>query len=235
MRKAPFTIVQQIGENNGAYDRIRERLNFDEYSTYRPEGDAAQQSRVQYGYEKDLVVRTEAKMISLTKFFRKTNKSERDMNDMIRQLSIWIPNAIDLDLAHRITFAADTSYVDRSGVTIDITTGDGLAPASLVHTLTGSGTTYSARVTGDPIFSKGAYELGLKSMVDNSFNNLGIKMTLPTRKCVVSTDDPNTCNSIMELLKATADVTSANSGTYNWAENTFEHIVVPRIATTASG
>lgn len=235
MRNAPFTNVQMIGERNGAYDRIRERLAFDEYSSYRPEGDAASQSRVQYGYEKDLIVKTEAKQISLTKFFRKTNKSERDMNDMIRQLSIWIPNAIDLDLAHRITFAGSTSYVDRAGQTIDVTTGDGLAPASASHTLTGSSITYSTVVTGNPPFSKGAYELALKSMVDNSYNNLGQKMALPTRKCVVTTEDPNTCNTVKELLKATADTSSSNSGTYNWAQNAFEHVIVPRIATNADG
>ena len=36
------------------------------------------------------------------------------------------PNTMDLDLSHRFTFGAATSYTDRDGRTIDVTCGDSL-------------------------------------------------------------------------------------------------------------
>ena len=48
------------------------------------------------------------------------------------------------------------------------------------------------------------------------------------------TDDENTNNAIDELLNATADVTSANAGTYNVYNKTMRKISLPRVATTAT-
>jgi hypothetical protein len=51
---------------------------------------------------------------------------------------------------------------------------------------------------------------------------------------IFSTDDPNTCNQIKELLNATADVSSDNSGTFNVYSNALRHVKIPRLATTAA-
>ena len=83
---------------------------------------------------------------------------EREMLDKITNLSEVCPNTMDLDLAHRLTFAWATSYVDKDGNTITIDLGDDLSMINASHTLTGSTTTFSNQITGNPQFSKGALE-----------------------------------------------------------------------------
>jgi hypothetical protein len=47
-----------------------------------------------------------------------------------------------------------------------------LALISTVHTLTGSATTYSNQITGNPQFSKGALENAEKLFVEETYDNL---------------------------------------------------------------
>lgn len=56
-----------------------------------------------------------------------------------------------------------------------------------------------------------------------------------TPDTIITTDDPNTINQVRELLNATADVDTSNSGTYNVYKTKYKHVIVPRIATTAAG
>lgn len=233
MRKAPFIIEETMPKNTGLFKRYAERLTRSEYASNRPEGDAAQQALIQYGYEKDLEVRTVAMAISITETMRVAGK-DQDILDQVTALQNAIPNAIDLDLSHRITFFDSTTYVDRDGRTVDVTVGDGLALGSASHTLTGSSTTYSTLITGNPQFSKGALETAEKSYIENTYDNLGIKMTLKP-DVILTTDDPNTINQVRELMNATADVTTSNAGTFNVYKNRYSHVVAPRIATSVVG
>jgi hypothetical protein len=53
---------------------------------------------------------------------------------------------------------------------------------------------------------------------------------------IVTTDDPNTCNQVRELLKSTASVADyKNDGVINVYKEKYRHIAVPRIATTVTG
>ena len=52
---------------------------------------------------------------------------------------------------------------------------------------------------------------------------------------IITTRDPNTCNSVMKLMEAMADTSSANSGTVNPYKNKYTHLKVSRIATTSAG
>ena len=52
---------------------------------------------------------------------------------------------------------------------------------------------------------------------------------------IITTDDPNTINQVRELLKATADVSTSNSGTFNVYASKYKHVKSGRIATTATG
>jgi len=233
MRDASFVIEENQAENTGTYKRITERLTRSEYASGRPEGDVAKQTQVQYGYEKDLSITTIALAVSITKVMRKGGK-DKEIIDKVTSLTEVVPNTIDADLSHRITFFTATTYVNRDGDTVDITVGDGLALGSAVHTLTGSATTYSTIISGNPQFTKGALELGEKSMVEGTFNNLGQKMAVKP-DTILTTDDPNTCNQVAELMKSTANVDSSNSGTFNVYQNKYKHVIAPRIATTANG
>lgn len=159
---------------------------------------------------------------------------DQDILRQIINLSQVCPNRMDLDLAHRFTFARSTSYTDLDGITVDTSMGDSLATISASHTLTGSATTYSTQITGNPQFSQGSLEIAEKSFVEESFNNLGEKVyCMPN--AVLTTDDPNTCNEVARLLKANADVDTSNSGTYNVYKTKYRHVKSHRIATDANG
>ena len=163
----------------------------------------------------------------------RTAGKNKEILDSITSLSEVCPNTIDLDLAHRLTFAWDTSYTYK-GDSRDITVWDGLALVSTVHTLTGSATTYSNQIAGNPQFSKGALENGEKLFAEETYNNLGEKMLMKA-DTIITTDDPNTINQVRELLNATADVSTSNSGTFNVYKTKYNHIVSERIATDSNG
>jgi hypothetical protein len=107
-------------QNTGEFKRYAERLHRNQYGSTRDEGNTSTQARIQYGYEKDLEVRTVTLEVSITKRMRVAGK-DQDMLDAVTNLSTVCPNSIDLDLAHRLTFAFATSYTDRDGDTIATT------------------------------------------------------------------------------------------------------------------
>lgn len=217
----------------GLFTRYREAIDVSLYTQTRDEGSVSAAAKVQYGYEKDLAIKQETLELSVTKLMRDGGK-DNEIRDIVSMLSEVVPNAIELDLSQRITFAFVTSYTDRSGKTIDTTIGDGLALGSTVHTLTGSGTTYNNIVVGNPQFSKGALESALKQTVEETYTNLGEKATM-NFDVVFCSLDPNTNNQIDELFKATADVTSNNANTFNVYQNRMRKVSIPLLATTATG
>ena len=109
-----------------------------------------------------------------------------------------------------------------------------MALLSGVHKLTGSATAYNNIITGNPQFSKGALENAEKLFAEETYNNLGEKMSM-SGDTIITTDDPNTINQVRELLKATANVDSANAGTFNVYSAKYKHVALPRLATTAAG
>ena len=82
---------------------------------------------------------------------RDTGKDQQ-MIRMIMDLAKVCPNRIELDLAHRLSFAWATTYTTQDGVSRDISCGDNLALISASHTLTGSATTYSTQISANPQF-----------------------------------------------------------------------------------
>tara|TARA_R110000868_G_scaffold75006_9_gene216747 strand:- start:1058 stop:1840 length:783 start_codon:yes stop_codon:yes gene_type:complete len=225
MRNAPFTMESKMAGNTGMYKIFKERIHIGEYASYRPEGDVSAQAIVQYGYEKTMTLETKSKQVGITEIMRRAGKDSQEINDLIRSMVVNVPNRMDLDLCHYcMTFHTATTYTDQDGRSINIAMGDTKAAGASDHTLTGSGTTYTTINTGNPQFSKGALEAAEKSFVENTYNNLGEKMTLAERRVILTTEDPNTCNAVAELLHATADVTSSNSGTFNVYQNKYTHI-----------
>lgn len=236
MRNASFVVTDVLPKNTGEFRRYAERLARTPYASTRDEGDTANSALVQYGYEKDAQVYTVALSIGITKRMRDAGKNT-EITDKILDLTTICPSTMDLDLSHRLTFAWSTSYVRTAGgdnATIDVTVGDGLALISASHTLTGSASTYSNQITGNPAFSEWALETAEKSFVEETYDNLGFKMMV-SPDVIVTTDDPNTCNEVKKLLKATADTGSSNSGTFNPYQNKYKHVINPRIATDAAG
>jgi hypothetical protein len=51
---------------------------------------------------------------------------------------------------------------------------------------------------------------------------------------LITTDDPNTINQVRELLNATANIDTSNSGTFNVYATKYKHVSSGRIAVTAA-
>lgn len=236
MRNAAFVISDVMPHGTGNTRRYAQAVDATQYAGIRDEGGVSRQAQIQYGYEKDLTTYTISQERSITKLMRDAGKNP-EMKKAITDLSNVCPNTIDLDLAHRFTFATATSYSRVAGgttTTVDTTVGDGLALLSAVHKLTGSATTYNNIITGNPQFSKGALENAEKLFVEETYDNLGVKMAM-TADTILTTDDPNTINQVRELLNAQANVDSANAGTFNVFKGAYKHVIAPRIATTGTG
>lgn len=234
MRNSGIVVEEAMPQHTGEFKRFAERIQRNQYASVRDEGDISKMAKVQYGYEKDLQVYTVSLEVSITKRMRVAGKNQ-EILDQITSLSEVCPATMDLDLTHRLTFAFASSYVSRDGITIDTTVGDGQALIYNAHTLTGSSTTYSNAMTSNPAFSKAALENAEQLFVEGTFNNLGEKMAMKP-DVIITTDDPNTVNQVRELLKSTASIADEkNSGVINVYKAKYRHVVLPRLATTATG
>jgi hypothetical protein len=233
MRSSGIVVEKAMPQHTGDTIRFAERIHRTPYASTRDEWDISSAALVQYWYEKDVQVQTVSLEISITKRMRVAGK-DQEILDKVTSLVEVCPSTIDLDLTHRLTFAWSTSYVNRDGNTVSITTGDGLALISASHTLTGSATTYSTQIVGNPQFSKWALEVAEKSFVEWSYDNLGNKMVCKA-DTIITTDDPNSINQVRELMNATANVDTSNSNTFNVYKSAYKHVILPRLATTATG
>lgn len=236
MRRSGFVIEEPMALHTGEFKNFTENIDRNQYAGVRPEGGVAPESKVQFGYQKIAQIYTLADQISITRIMRDAGK-DQDIIRRLVNLAQMIPNTIDLDLAHNLTFAWDSSYIRTAGyttTTVDVTVGDGFPLIYPAHTLTGSPTTYSNQIPGNPSFSKGALEAAENLFVTQTFDNFGIKMLMDP-DCIITTDDPNTINQVRELMFATANVDSSNAGTFNVYHDKYTHVIVSRLATDGSG
>lgn len=239
MRNAPFVNVQPRAKNTGLTSRLTERISVQQFAQIVDPGAQIPEAEYQYGYEKDLKIYQVALNLVITLADREGAKDYGStIGDMIMQFAKTVPTRLELDLAHRLTFAYVSSYTSLEGKTIDTTCGDGFPLAYNAHTLTGSATTYSTIVTGNPAFSKGALEVALKQFYTESYDNFGVRVRLEATS-IGCAKDPNTMNQIDELLNATADVQSANAGTFNAFGSSGQYkmrrFTISRLDTTADG
>jgi len=224
--------IDDISDHKGNTKEYSE-IDLEEYAKRKGEGDQAVRARVQQGYSKVGTLYRVALDIGITYEMRHYNKYV-DVISRLTNLGMTAAKRMELDLSHRITFATATSYTDMDGVVVDITVGDTLALASTAHTVRGSSTTFRNRLANNPLFSRGAIEGMEQMIIENSINQFGEKVTIPY-DIIWSTDDRNTCNTIAEYLKSTASPDALNSGVVNVYQGKYKHVVLPRVATTASG
>ena len=153
MRKSGIVVEKAMPMHTGDTVRIAERLNRTPYASTRDEGDTSTAALVQYGYEKDIQVKTVSLEVSITKRMRVAGKDQAIL-DSVTSLGVVCPDTIDLDLTHRLSFAWETSYTDMNGDSVAIDTGLDLALIYATQTLTGSATTYSNQIPNNTQFSK---------------------------------------------------------------------------------
>lgn len=222
-----------IPQNTGNVREFSE-IDLEEYALRKGESDQASRARVQQGYTKIGTLYRVSKDIGISYELRTQGKYVEIVN-RLTNLGRLAKNRMELDMTHRLTFADATSYTDMDGVTVDTTVGDTLSLASTAHTLRASPTTFRNRLANSPQFSLGALEAIEKMRVENTFNQFGEKMTMKA-DILFTSDDPNTVNTVRQVLRSTANITQANSGVINpYGDSNYKHVMLPRLATTASG
>jgi hypothetical protein len=120
------------------------------------------------------------------------------------------------------------------GRTVSITTGDGFELFYSLHTVPGSATTFRNRVANNPSFSKGGLEaaetLFATQMIDAAGNKVIVRPDT-----IVTSDDPNTVNNVLEFLNSTAGPEASHSGVTNVYKSKYRHVVLPYLATSNVG
>lgn len=232
MRNSSLFRIDVIPEGTGE-SREYSEIDLNEYAKKKDEGDQASRAKVQQGYSKTMEAVRYGDDISITVEMRKRNKY-RDVITRLTNLGRLVPNRLDLDLSHRLTFATATTYVDMDGDTVSIDVGDDFQLAYTAHTLRGSSTTYRNRLAANPKISKGALEGMERLVTEQTYNQHGEKMTFPF-DILWTTDDPNSVNTAREHLNATSDPDAANAGTVNVNRAKYRHLMLPRVATDANG
>lgn len=231
-RAQSLFIFDDITANTGDTRRYDE-VDSETYASLKREGEAAVKANVNIGYTVTGTVRRFAKEIEITHEMRRYNKYP-EVQGRIKSLMNFCPQRMELDLTHRFTFATSTSYTDMDGETVTTTTGDGLSLANASHTLTASSTTYRNRVSGDPLFSQGGLESAEELSVTNIFSNFG-ERRVKMFNTIFSGDDPSTVRDIRQVLESTADIDAAHSGVKNVFVGKYRHVILPYLATTATG
>lgn len=224
--------VDNIPDYSGNTKEYSE-IDLEEYAKAKPEGDQTVRAKVQQGYSKIGTLKRIALDIGITYEMRHYNKYQ-EVVSRLTNLGRVVGNRMELDLAHRITFATATSYTDMDGATVDTTCGDTLQWAYTAHTLKGTSATFRNRLANNPVFAKGALEGMEQMIIENSVNQFGEKITIPY-DILWTTDDPNTVNTVREYLKSTASPDALNNGVVNVYSGKYRHVVLPRVATTATG
>lgn len=229
---SPLFIRDEIGKGQGSTKRYDE-IDTQTFARRKREGDAAKKASVGVGYNVTMEKKRIAMEIDITQEMRDENR-QAQVGSLITNLTHFCPQRIELDMTHILTFCTATSYVDMDGDTITISVGDSLSLANAAHTLKFSSTTYSNRVSGDPIFSRGGLEAAESLATTNVLSNFGERRVVMFN-AIVTGDDPNTVNSVKQFLESTSDVDAAQSGVMNVYRGKYRHVVLPYLATTATG
>lgn len=215
--------------NTRRYDEV----DTETFASDKQEGADAAKARAGVGYNATMTATRRAKEIDITWEMRRYNKSP-EVTSRLVSLNHFCPQRADLDLTHRLTFATSTSYTDMDGNSVTVSTGDAVALTSATHTLAFSSVTYRNRVSGDPVFSQGALESAELLATSDIYNNFGEKRVLNFNTLITS-DDPGTIRDVRQVLESTADVDAAHEGVLNTYRNKYRHVVLPYLATTATG
>lgn len=225
-------LTESVNAGEGELKLLQE-YDVTTYAKAKPQGVDAKRAAFGIGYYIAIRMKRIGIESEITWEMRRLNKYQEVMAVM-QGLPHFCPQRVELDLTHRFTFCTSTSYVDLDGNTVDLTVGDGLAFASSVHTLKFSTTTFSNRVSGDPLFSKGGLESAELLTTTDILNNFGERRVLDFNT-IVTSNNPTIVNSVKQFLHSTSDNTQNNAGVVNVSMNKYRHLILPYLATTATG
>lgn len=225
-------LTETMGANEGELKLIQE-YDYTTYAKAKPQGVDARRASFGIGYYITVRMKRVGIESEITWEMRRLNK-EQEVMTTLTSLPHFVPQRIELDLTHRLTFATSTSYTDMDGTSVDLTVGDGLALASSVHTLKFSTITYSNRIGGDPLFSKGSLELAELLTTTDILSNFGEKRVMDFNT-IVTGNYPTLVNAVKRFLRSTTDDTQNNAGVMNPSQDKYKHLILTQLNTTATG
>lgn len=225
---------EQIARGTGN-QRIFREYDTETYAAFKAEGTDAAKKQAVTGWEKTMTARRFAAEIDIT-FEARTFGKNQEIIQKLTSLAQFVPQRMALDLTHRFTFCTATSYTDMDGETVDTSMGYTTSTALVdsTHDLSGSSTTYSNVITSNPVFSQGGYEVALGITNTQVLSNFAERRVM-NFNTIVTGDDPATVSEVMRLLNSQADIDQSNSGVVNVYKNAKRHVMLPRLATTATG
>ena len=225
-------MTDSVGQGEGELKLIQE-YDTTTYAKAKPQGVDAKKASLSIGYYITIRAKRIGIESEITWEMRRYNK-KAEVLSVIQSLPNFCPQRVELDLTHVFTFSSATSMVDMDGNTVDLTVGDGLALATTVHTLSASPLTYSNRISGDPLFSKGALEAGELLTTTDILSNFGEKRVMDFNT-IITGNNPTVVNAVKQFLRSTSDNTQNNSGVVNVNKDKYNHVILPQLATTATG
>lgn len=225
-------LTDTMGPNEGELKLLQE-YDITTYAKAKPQGVDAKKAAFGIGYYITIRMKRIGMEAEITWEMRRLNKKQEVMAT-ITALPHYCPQRVELDLTHRLTFCTSTSYVDLDGNTVDLTVGDGLALVSASHTLKFSTITWSNRVTGDPLFSKGGLEAAELLTTTDILSNFGEKRVMDFNT-IVTGNNPTVVNAVKRFLRSTSDDTQSNAGVINPSQDKYRHLILPQLNTTATG
>lgn len=225
-------LTETVGAAEGELKLLQE-ADFSTFAKAKPQAADAKRAAFGIGYYITVRMKRIGIEAEITWEMRRLNKYQEVMS-VLQGLPHFCPQRVEIDLTHTFTFCTSTSMTDMDGNSRDLTVGDGLALASTVHTLKFSTTTYSNRISGDPLFSKGGLEAAELLTTTDILSNFGDKRTM-NFNTIVTGNNPTVVNAVSQFLKSSSDNTQINSGVLNVYQGKYRHVVLPYLATTATG
>lgn len=208
-------------------------LDMPRFASEKDEGDDARAAAPVQGYRKTMTKYRVQKTASITWEMRTYDKYGL-MMDRIRGLGALAANRMEIDMTHRFTFFASTSYTNMDGRSVTTTVGDGLALGSAAHTVTGSSTTFRNIVANNPTLSRGGLEAAETLFATQMINMAGEKVVVRPDTLIIP-ENPVYENIALEYLNSTAAPDAAHSGVTNVYKGKYRLLKLPDWATDATG
>ena len=201
------------------------------YAKRKQEGGATPRGNIKQGYSLILQQATIALEDEITWEMRKFDKY-REINKLLMAMGEAAAQRMCLDLTHMFTFGFSSSYVNMDGETVSTVTGDGLSLFNASHSITGNSSVFSNIVPGTPRFGKAGLEAA-ELLFTRMVNMSGVKIVVRP-DTIITSDDPETVNTVREFLNSTGYPDSAENG-QNTYKGKYRHIILPLLATTNAG
>lgn len=228
-------VAAQLYRVKPSSEKITDYSNLDmpRFARRKDEGDDSMLGTPTQGYRKTITKYRVSRTMVITWEMRKYDKYD-EMVRTISGLGELAANRLEIDMTHRFTFFASTSYMDMDGISVTTTVGDGLAFGSTAHTVTGSSTTFRNIVPNNPLLSKAGLEAAELLFATQMINMAGEKVR-PMPDTLLVADNPTSVNVALEYLNSTAAPDTSNSGIENVYKGKYKLVVLHDWATTSAG